>query len=71
MIVVQKALAYERLQAARPKAEAKVAAAPPVAQPAKRPTRTERERGQMNEQVSRLRKTGDFDTRVALLSRFD
>jgi hypothetical protein len=71
MLVLKDALAYRRLQASKPKAEAKVKEAPPVAQPAKRPTRNEREAQRFNEQVGRLRQTGDFDTAVSILSRFD
>jgi hypothetical protein len=71
MMVLRDALAYRRLQASKPKAEAKVKEAPPVAQPAKRPTRNEREAQRFNEQVGRLRTTGDFDTAVSILSRFD
>lgn len=71
MMVLRDALAYRRLQASKPKAEAKVSGAPPVAQPAKRPTRNERDAQRFNEQVGRLRQTGDFDTAVSILSRFD
>ena len=71
MMVLKDALAYRRLQASKPRAEAKVKEAPPVAAPAKRPTRGERETQRFNEQVGRLRQTGDFDTAVSILSRFD
>jgi hypothetical protein len=71
MMVLKDALAYRRLQASKPKAEAKASGAPPVAAPAKRPARGEREAQRFSEQVGRLRQTGDFDTAVSILSRWD
>lgn len=69
--VLKKAIAYDKLMAAKPKVEAKAKEAPPVVAPKPRMTSAQRDAQERRDQLNRLRRTGSARDAEAILAQFD
>jgi len=67
VVILKKAIAYDKLMAAKPKAIDKAKDAAPVQQPGRRPSASEANAKARQEQMAKLRKTGDRNVGQALI----
>lgn len=66
-LVLRDAIAWRKLQANKPKADAKAQSAPPVQKPGKRASESEVKASAYREDMNRLRKSGSMDDAAALI----
>jgi hypothetical protein len=66
-LVLRDAIAWRKLQARKPKADAKAQSAPPVQKPGKRASESEVKASAYRDEMTRLRKSGSMDDAAALI----